>query len=111
MKNMNLTKDEAVRLFREHWKYLAETGGDLSDKRKWLAENGYKDILFECFLCEYTAPYCEDCPIIWEDMGFYNKEIASDCARSYYGLWQRANSPEERKRLAKIISELPEKEG
>jgi hypothetical protein len=106
---MELTKDEAVRLFREHWKWLAETGGESADKEYWLFVRGYR-VFNHCFLCEYTlnttseyVDNCDNCPIDWGG--------SICCGISYFGGWLESNTPEERKRLAKIISELPEKEG
>ena len=105
---MKLTKDEAVRLSREHWKWLAETGS--ANKQLWLDDNGYEDINCDCFLCEYSyfrKAECGACPVVWKDTGILGLE---PCMMSYFGQWRKAKTREERKRLAKIISELPEKE-
>ena len=107
---MNLTKDEAVRLFREHWKWLVKTGGNSTNKEQWLTKNGYEEVRCNCFLCEYTEMDCENCLVVWDEIANVGEPDNVPCEKSYFEQWKEAEAPEERKRLAKIISELPEKE-
>ena len=105
-----MTKEEAIRNFREHWASLAITGTD--DKRDYLRRHGFQNISCDCFLCEYATngmeKDCNKCPIEWPETRTDMEEYA--CSRSFYGDWERAESPEERKRLAAIIRDLPEKQ-
>ena len=111
---MNLTKEEAIALFREHWSWLAETGS--LDKQAFIREKGHGKIKDDCYLCEYCgATYdegtiCSRCPIEWPH---YLTGEPARCTDSYFDDWieyVECGNVEERKRLAKIISELPEKE-
>ena len=101
---MNLTREEAIRLFREHWQWLAETGS--GDKMVFLKEKGHEDILNECYLCEYCNDviYCDECPIAWPHLLTGEPTI---CGNSYYRPWLVSEDVEARKQLARIISELP----
>jgi len=106
-----LSRSEAVRLFREHWKWLAEDG--TRRKYDWLLENGFGDeVESDCFCCEYDfqntdeCAGCSKCPIQWPET--QNEGEGEPCMHSYYYDWFRSQTAEERKRLAKIISELPE---
>jgi len=103
---MELTREEAIRNFREHWASLAITG--MSDKADYLRRNGYPKIAFNCFLCEFTNSTCFKCPIEWPQI-HPAKKYSSFCTQSYYGEWEDADTPEERKRIAAIIRDLPEK--
>lgn len=87
---MELTKEEAIRLHRELWGWLAENPG--RDKREWpeWEDNGGKfpRVRNLCFACEYDhqegiknhSYACSDCPFEWpgktcenmEDNGLYN---------------------------------------
>ena len=104
-----MTKEEAIRNFREHWASLAITGTD--DKRDYLRRHGFQNISCNCFLCEYATNGmkrdCNKCPIEWPET---RTDMYHACSRSFYGDWERAESPEERKRLAAIIRDLPEKQ-
>lgn len=108
---MELTREEAIRNFREHWASNAITGVDKGHKGDYLERNGYHNILYNCFLCEFTRlgtsdKNCSKCPIEWPLTKF--RGIAP-CGNSYYGDWNSATTYEERKRLAAIIRDLPEK--
>lgn len=105
---MNLAREEAIRNFREHWASLAITGVDKGHKRDYLRRHGFPPILFDCFLCEFTKQICDRCPIEWPKT-HKNSPEHSPCFHSYYGDWANAADPEERKRLAAIIRDLPEK--
>ncbi len=105
---MNLAREEAIRNYREHWASLAITGVDKGHKRDYLRRHGFPPILFDCFLCELTKQICDRCPIEWPKT-HKNSPEHSPCFHSYYGDWANAADPEERKRLAAIIRDLPEK--
>ena len=106
---MKMTRKEAIRNFREHWASLAITGTD--DKRDYLRRHGFQNISYACFLCEYVTDGmerdCNKCPIEWPET---RTDMEYACSRSFYGDWEGAESPEERKRLAAIIRDLPEKQ-
>jgi hypothetical protein len=105
---MRMTREEAIRNFREHWASLAITGSN--DKEDYLRRHGFPHICCNCFLCEYAEENdirdCDKCPVEWP---VTNTDMDYKCDRSFYGYWERAKSPEERKRLAAIIRDLPEK--
>lgn len=77
---MNLTKEEAVRLFHEQWSDMQKELGDCPDpesrqefKYNWCKEHfpGEK-IIGNCFLCNYVEQVdpshgfgCDPCPIAW----------------------------------------------
>ncbi len=107
---MKMTREESIRNFREHWASLAITGTD--DKEEYLRRHGFPYISCDCFLCEYATNDmerdCNKCPIEWPET---RTDMEYDaCIRSFYGDWKGAESPEERKRLAAIIRDLPEKQ-
>lgn len=105
---MKMTKEEAIRNFREHWASLAITGSN--DKEDYLRRHGFPHICCNCFLCEYAEENdirdCDKCPVEWPET---NTDMNYKCSRSFYGDWERAKTPEERKRLAALIRDLPEK--
>lgn len=108
---MELTREEAIRNYREHWASNAITGVDKDHKGDYLERNGYNGILHNCFLCEFTRQgnydkKCSECPIEWP---ITNNKKEVPCVNSYYGDWCEATDPDERKRLAAIIRDLPEK--
>ena len=100
---MKLTKEEAVKLHRELWGWLAEN--PMKHKADW---PGFKDkghIINRCFCCEFTADIkreidCIKCPLVWP---------GGRCDSSLFGEWEPAKLPEERSRLAALIRDLPEK--
>jgi hypothetical protein len=103
---MNITREKAIRLFREHWRWLAETGS----KYKERFVDG--DVLNDCYLCDYCNALCSECPIEWPKVPRVNIRVDdSPCIQSYYSCWLFAENEAERKWFAKIISELPEKGG
>jgi hypothetical protein len=108
---MDLTREKAIALFREHWQWLAETGS--GDKMVFLKEKGHGKIKDDCYLCEYcgatydSGTLCSRCPIEWPH---YLTGEPGQCTDSYFDDWIECRDVDERKRLAKIISELPEKE-
>lgn len=77
---MELTKEEAVRLFHEQWSDMQKELGDCPDpelrieyKERWCEKHfPGESILNNCFLCEYvdqvdiiTGFGCRSCPIAW----------------------------------------------
>ena len=103
---MNMAREEAIRNFREHWASLAITGVDKDHKDDYLKRHGYSGIQDNCFLCEFTDRHCKECPVEWP---VTQKDGVFPCCNSYFWDWVEAKTPEERKRLAAIIRDLPEK--
>lgn len=102
---MSFTKEESIRLFRAHWAWLAKTGS--VDKAAFLKKKGHVGILNDCYLCEYCKEtVCNNCPIDWPDS---TTGMSATCTDSYFDEWALCGDKTERKRLAKLISELPEK--
>lgn len=110
-----MTKKEAVENHRKMWRWIAEE--TLKRKRKvfkgeyllQLYDNQliYEDITNECFCCEYVSQFiydvCDRCPITWP----------GGCCNGENGLYEKftyANSLEQCAKIARIISELPERE-
>lgn len=112
---MNLTRKEAIKLFREHWSWLAETGS--INKLEFL--NIKKHFVYvNCYLCDYVGQInhyygletnCYKCPIVW--LRTNNAEGFAPCISSYYEDWYNTEIDDEktRKALAREISLLPEK--
>lgn len=83
---MILTREEAIRIHRDMWRYLKEHGaGKETIERKELKHNycrahGY-NFKYNCVLCEYADSYggCCACPAIWgsedEKQGFSVKVV------------------------------------
>lgn len=79
---MTLTREEAIRIHRDMWRYLKEHGaGKGTIERGVLKDNyclthGY-NFKSNCVLCEYAGSYggCRACPAIWgsedEKQGFF----------------------------------------
>lgn len=123
-----MTKKEAVENHRKMWKWIAEE--TLKREKKvfkgeylsLLYNNQYKydDIHNDCFCCEYVSQFtndegfcceyelqlsdpCSICPITW----------CGGCCCGENGLYTKfghANSSKESAEIARIISELPERE-
>lgn len=107
---MEMTREEAIRNFREHWASLAISGlGGMDGKKDYLKRNGYTEIFDDCFLCEYAKRNgrrnCDNCPVEWP----VTRSGRFPCMRSYFGDWVNTHTPEERSRLAALIRDLPEK--
>lgn len=109
---MNLTREEALDLFRRHWRWLAETGAGL--KVGW-PEHDFagEPVTSDCFLCEYSCRrrdpgefFCAYCPIEWPEGRCYSQ----DDNETIYSRWCSVDTAEERKQIAAVIAELPEKE-
>jgi len=111
---MELTREEAIRLHRELWGWLAEN--PIKNKSAWPEWNKY--VCFGkmgnetpnslCFGCEYVLQQtkfkkrdCQLCPLDWPN---------ENCkGNGLWGQWDNATAPEKRSRLAAIIRDLPEK--
>lgn len=106
---MNMTREEAIRNFREHWASNAITGVDWTNKHEYLERHNYSNVKNDCFLCEFAQGNCNICPIEWPETGRFGCGSAP-CVLSHYGNWHTTKTPEERKRLAALIRDLPEKQ-
>ena len=103
---MEMTREEAIRNYREHWASLAVTGSE--DKTEYLVRHGYSRIINNCFLCDFTkSKSCSECPIEWSKTRKHTGGVL--CMGSYYADWLDATTAEERKRLAALIRDFPEK--
>ncbi len=107
---MKLTKEKAIELFRELWRWCGETGKPKKLWPRWEFNGGdVPEMRNDCPLCEYTIRTekkdCPDCPIRW------GKNKFNSCLGGLYGKWLDAlrEDSEKRKRIAKQISELPER--
>lgn len=97
-------------LHREMWRFLAETGAD--DKEEWPGWgetfDDYIDIACNCFCCHVAGGEhcrdCDDCPITWP---FVDNCADVKCLSSLFGIWENIESKEVRKRIAKVIMQLP----
>jgi hypothetical protein len=118
---MKLTRKKAIEKHREMWGWLYKNPG----KEKWEWPDLDKDILHDCYLCEYAIPekefagkYCEiKCPLKWPDGlcsvggdGLFDKWWDTTCEH----LWSESTErkkylKKEIKRLAKKIRDLPER--
>ena len=89
---ITLTLDMAWDLCLEQWDWIKaekEAGSLLSVeglKRQWCEENGFEDIYYNCFFCEYAnqqpridfdSPRCDNCPGCLVDPEF-------DCNKEYH---------------------------
>ena len=104
---MRLSKEEAIKRFRKQWRWMAKTGR--RSKVDYFIESRIpnKDIpVGKCYLCEYQRfPFfisCDKCLIEW------GSESCMDDG-SPYTMWRSAAGEEDRKRLASLISKLPER--
>ena len=89
--------EEAERLHKELWNWLADNPG--ADKHEWpgWVSNGGKvhGCLNACFACECTRPYeyypiqtCTECPVNWPPEEHFGNEYHScHCEDSLYGMW------------------------
>lgn len=107
-----MTLYEAVKLHRELWRWLAETGNKY--KFKW---PGWSNIDIQiknrCFMCEYVKENCNRftcvmCPLKWDENGVYGDLCGIE--NGLHVLWSSQQALEERKKYAAIIAELPLKE-
>lgn len=109
-----MTFEEAEKLHKELWGWLAETGSEVKFDAPIL--NG-RDILNGCFCCEIAGwdDESEDmnciydpslCPITWVDD---NDSFSVPCESqdSPYRKWRFVETLEDRKHWAAIIRDLP----
>lgn len=112
---MYLTRTEAIALFREHWTSLADTGSP--DKEAFPRSRNHK-LDSDCYLCQYADQHrqgyslkCDSCPILWPQIRTGTEPFGNRCTDSFYHYWRKCDNVIGRKSLARLISELPEKEG
>lgn len=109
---MKLTREEAIRLHRELWGWLAEN--PMKDKLDWPGwHEKFDNRKSDCFLCEYAGfdgvfSKCENCPVVFVE-NTYIKGTIPYCLGGLFSQWYYASAPEERSRLAALIRDLPEK--
>lgn len=128
-----LTKDEAIRLHREMWRWIAEETekqGRKVEKREYFKTMGVAEDdepYLGCYCCEFLSQwqrhnYCkkscaELCPLDW-GVGYETGYIKTDCADVVYALdeeagyfrkWYIEQNPKVAAFLARTIAELPEK--
>ena len=102
-----MKREEAVKLHKEMWGWLAENPDkDKPQWPRWVSNGGtVEDIDYDCFACEdnsdYTGTYsCKNCMIDW---GYNNcKSIGSP-----YELWDYSENNEDKAIYAAIIRDLP----
>ncbi len=100
-KKLTITKREAIRLHRKMWKWLAKH--PTKKKSEWPGMKYY--VRADCFLCEYSRNFGEEClccPLDWE--------VGSClCPRvGYFSLWYKARG-KKRAALALKIANLKER--
>ena len=99
---MELTKDEAIRLHRELWGWLAEN----PEKRKcdwprWKACGGdIRGVFALCFACQVSSN-CAKCLLVWPNRCCYTND-----EDALFYRWESAGTNEKAK-LAKQIRDLP----
>ena len=114
-----LSKDMAIKNFRDHWNWLSEN--PQAKKAEWPGWNfNQMPLCQNCFLCEFVRQHkdpsnrsqsldkeeCEDyCPVAWNDKGHVCHKFGE-----LYHLWNRTKELSQKSKLAKKISKLPEKE-
>ena len=129
-----LTKDEAIRLHRKMWRWIAEETEKQGRKvSKWeyfkamgIDENDVPT--YDCYCCEVVdqqineisplAMLCDFCPLDW-GFGYETGYRKVNCLTieypyvqrsGYFRRWVNTKSPKEAAELARTIAELPEKE-
>ena len=88
---MDLTREDALALFRMMWTDMQNELGDNPDydqrcdyKEKWVnAKLPNRDVIHNCFLCEYVKrkdmDACKRCPIDWGHDGIYDNACEKLC--------------------------------
>ena len=105
-----MDKEEAIKEHRKLWNWLYQHPSKRKeDYPKWERNGGNIPRMFnDCFLCEYArnlSLFCpEACPLEWPDGGCTAEPS------KLFRRWGLARSPKTRKKYAKIIRDLPEKE-
>lgn len=115
IEEVKLTKEEAVKLHRDMWNWIAEQIEFYDNpseviymlKCKYLYSNGYIDVDKECFCCEYVRQHskgiCDTCcPFNWTSRKRFTK-----CMGGYYRLIITVPDKNKSYRLALKIANLP----
>ena len=85
---MTLTREEAIRIHRDMWRYLKEHGAEreVSGRNRFKAlyckEQGYS-FKHNCALCEYADSHggCRACPAIWGGEGEWMGVFCEGCEK------------------------------
>ena len=99
-----LSKEDAVKYCRMIWDELAETGGNSKRNIKCVDVTMFTDMCPACHYGDLNSTRCTECLFIWSDGG----DCQGECGE--FGEWQDAETIKDRKKWAKIISELPVRE-
>lgn len=94
-------KESNEKLFRRHWRWMAETGARFTHHwPEWKHNGGECHAENFCFCCRDCGIDCDDCPVDWG---------GEDCCdgRTLYMKWSEAKTPRTRKKYAALIAELP----
>lgn len=102
---MKLTRKQAIKLHREMWSWLAETGAKC--KSNWPRFKDLYETAGYCFCCEFEeihkGHYCgATCILVWppDDRGCSEQNDP-------FTKWYSAKTKKTRQKYARIIAELP----
>lgn len=100
---MKLTRKKAIELCIELWMWCMETGEDKKDWPRWTE---FKKIRNDCWFCEYSKNRlkyngCKYCP--YNENFAYMKTYSCESKRSPYFKWANADTPEDKKKYAKLF--------
>lgn len=107
-----MTEKEYISLFREIWEWLSENPEkEKNDWPRWKINGGDVEMcISDCPLCEWVnitygnLKDCKDkCPIIWNNDSFCHYTTG------LFWKWTSVRNNEEKRRIAKEISNLPER--
>ena len=117
---MRLSKKKIVERHREQWNYHYQNPE--KRKRDWprwdFNEGKYPAVLYDCFLCEYSAQWhgerCRKCLLRWPTTNKAHKDHFcedSDDGKTVglFSRWSAETDLTKRKALAKQIRDLPER--
>ena len=101
--------EEAHRLHRELWGWLAETGDDCKGNwPEWKFNGGkVKEVRHSCFPCEVARKGCPKCQITWGPDNDDSPGAFCQQPSSPWEKWRHKERETTRKRLAAIIRDLP----
>jgi len=113
---MELTKEEAIRLHRELWRWLVENPD--KEKENWpgweQVANSYPQIMesasiktLHCFAC-YMTQDCDKCLLVWPGLDCSN-ETEGD-GKGLFERWNWTKRIKQRAKLAAQIRDLPVRE-
>ena len=111
---MALTREEAIRLHRELWTWLADNPEE--NKVNWPGWAQYGEARADCFCCEYAnqidpdVSSCSDCPIEWPNSNECSLEPCNVSGGLYRKWLESAGSSKLASSLALQIANLPERE-